>query len=249
MIKIEKSRIYQFTNAMHLKFLSAIVTLIAKFDVHVSKLGVMFDRLRAGVEKEESCYKVVQKSDISELKAESDNARDDIVAGIKNVLKSALHHFDVNVREAANRLKIVFDTYNRPKTIINQPYDVETVSINNLLTEWENKYAADLEITGLVSWVKELRERNDAFDRLTRNYSEQLSEKTLLRPKEVRHETDEIYKQIILLLNAGMIKEGEAEYETLVKELNVIILHYNNLLAQHLGRIEAEKIRQLKSEK
>jgi hypothetical protein len=251
MLKIEKTKNYQYTNALHLQFFIALVTLIKKFGVNILKIGALFDKICSAIEKEESAYKVIRKSDISNLKAESDHVRDDIVVGIKKLLESALHHFDAAIREAAYRLKIVFDTYDNPTPLIHLSYDAETLSINNMLQEWENKYMADLEILGLITWVKELRDRNNAFDELTKRYSEQLAEKTPLRPKEVRRETDELYKQIILVINANIIMEteenenvkndGESAFAPFVNELNVLIKHYNDLLAQHLGRLEAKK--------
>jgi hypothetical protein len=251
MLKIEKAKYYQYTNALHLQFFIALIALIKKFGVNTLKIGALFDRICNSVEKEESSHKVIRQSDISNLKAESDHTRDDIVVGIKKLLESALHHFDAAVLEAAYRLKIIFDAYDNPTPIIHQSYDAETVSINNLLQEWENKYMSDLEITGLVPWVKELKERNNAFDELTKRYSEQLAEKTSLRPKEARRETDEFYKQIILVVGANIVMEkeenenvkngGESAFAPFVNELNVLIKHYNDLLAQHHGRLEAKK--------
>lgn len=254
-IKVEKSRIYQYTNALHLQFFVALLSLIRKFGADILKIGGLFDRICACVEQEEDCYKIVRKSDISALKADSDRARDDIVAGIKKLLDGALLHFDVNVKQAAYRLKIVFDTYNQPTPILALPYDAETVSINNLLQEWENNYSSDLEITGLLPWVYELKERNNTFDELTRRYSQQLAEKTTLRPKDARSETDAYFKQIILVINANIIteeiadnKEEESVFAPFVSELNVLIKHYNDLLAQHIGRLEAKKEKDKNSE-
>jgi hypothetical protein len=248
---IEKAKNYQYTNALHLQFFIALLILIRKFGANILKISSLFEKIAKSIEQEESCYKIVYKSDISQLKAESDHARDDIVAGIKKLLESSLHHFNLLIREAAYRLKIVFDTYDRPNTIINLPYDAETVSINNLIQEWETKYMPDLETIGLVPWVKELRERNNAFDELTKRYSEQLAEKTSLRPKEIRQQTDELYKQIILVISANIVMEAEENeekgieeesiYAPFVNELNVLIKHYNDLLAQHLGRLKAKK--------
>jgi hypothetical protein len=255
---IEKAKNYQFTNALHLQFFIALLILIRKFGANVLKISSLFEKICKSVEQEESGYKIIYKSDLSHLKAESDHARDKILSGIKKLLESALLHYDAAIYEAAYRLQIVFDAFDRPTTIINLPYDAETVSINNLIQEWESKYMSDLEITGLVPWVQELRKRNDAFDELTKRYSEQLAEKPSLRPKETRRKTDELYKQIILVINANIVVEKEEQeekgideesiYAPFVNELNVLIKHYNDLLAQHLGRLEAKKEKEKENE-
>ncbi|MDR0604351.1 MAG: DUF6261 family protein [Bacteroidales bacterium] len=252
MSEIGKAKNYKYTDALHLQFFIALLNLIRQFGVNVLKIGVLFDKICKSVEQEESCFKIIRKSDISNLKAESDHARDDIMAGIKKLLESALHHFDLKIREAAYRLKIVLDTFDHPTTIINLPYDAETVTVNKLLHEWESKYMSDLEITGLIPWVKELRERNNAFDELTKQYSGQLAEKTPLRPKEVRRETDKLYKRIVLVINANVVvaeENGEEPiYDPFVNELNVLIKHYNDLYAQHIGRLEAKKEKEKEEE-
>jgi hypothetical protein len=238
------------SNGLHLQFFVALVDLIKKFPFIASKIGVLFDILRECIEKEDISYKVIRKSNISELKAEKDRSRDDIVVAIKNMLKSVLLHFDEKVRDAARRLKIVFDTYDKPTPIIKLPYDAETIAINNLVHDFENKYAADIQLTGLTEWVRELAVRNNDFIQLTVSYNEQLSEKTPLRPKETRQATDDAYKDIVTAIEGLIVLEMKekslkdetlSEYYPFVVELNNLITHYNNQIAQHLGRIHAEK--------
>jgi hypothetical protein len=258
MKRVIKIRNYQMLHGSHLQFFVTFVALVKKFGFIMQKIGVLFDILCACVEKEDISYKVIHKSSISELKTEKDRARDDIVAAIKNILKSMLLHFDENVREAAKRLKIVLDTYDKPTPIIKLPYDIETAAINNLLQEFENKYAADVQLTGLTEWVKELTVRNKDFEQLTMSYNEQVTEKTTLRPKETRQATDDAYKDIITAIEGLMVLEikeknlkedSESEYYPFVSELNNLIIHYNNQVAQHLGRIHAEKEKEKEKEK
>jgi hypothetical protein len=236
---------YLATNALHLGFFIELVNLIMKFGVDVLKVLVPFEVLRACVAKEDLCYKVVRKSNISALKEKSDHARDMIILSIKDIIKSALRHFDENICEAAKRLKILFDAHDNPQPIIKLPYDAETAAIKNLLQDLEGKFAADVEITGLTTWVKELRKRNDDFEELAKAYNEQQSEKPLYRPKEVRKETDQAYQDLLTVIKGNIIDEadgkGEALYTPFITELNTLVKHYNDLIAQHIGRVHAEK--------
>ncbi|MDR0604932.1 MAG: DUF6261 family protein, partial [Bacteroidales bacterium] len=241
---------YRMPHGLHLQFFVAFITLVKKFEVLIPKLGVLFDMLQEYVEKEDTSYKVVRKSDISEQKAEKDRLRDDIVVAIKNMLKSFLFHFDERVRDAAKRVKIIFDNYNKPTPIIKLPYDAETIAINNFIQELENKYAADIQLLGLTDWINELTVRNAAFEQLTISYNEQLSEKTPLRPKETRQATDDAYKDIITVIEGTVVLEmkekglkdiTESEYYPFISELNNLITHYNIQIARHIGRLLAEK--------
>jgi hypothetical protein len=145
------------------------------------------------------------------------------------------------VKEAAKRLKIVLDTYNSPRTLTDLPYDAETAAVFNLLQEFEGKYAADIQLTGLAGWITELRARNEAFDRLAKACNEQKAAKPPFSMKDARSATDKAYKNIVLVINALIVMEGETEYAPFVTEQNELIKHYSDLIAQHRGRNKAKK--------
>jgi hypothetical protein len=248
MIRIEKVRNYRLSNVLHLQFFVALMNLIRKFTPEVLKISVFSERLRTCIEREELCFKLIHKSDLSILKANKDQLRDDVVVGIRNRLKSDLLHFDPLVCEAAYRLMLLLERYNKPIPLINLPYDAETAAINNMLQELVKKYAADVKTTGLETWIEELRVRNNAFDQVAIAYNEQQSEKPPFLPKEVRRETDAVYKDIVLVISAAIVSEGDEAYSPFVTELNTLIKHYNDLLMQHLGRVRAKKEKEKKKQ-
>jgi hypothetical protein len=229
------------TQALHLQFAGEAKGLIEKYDPSVLKIVPQFEEFRISVEKEDLCYKIIRKSDLSEAKENADQERDTLIVGINDSVRAALRHFSPAVNEAAKRLKILLDAYNTPKPLQDLPYDAETVAVNNLLQEFDGKYSADVQITGLTSWVAELRQRNDKFDRLAKAYNEQQAAKPLFKFKDVRYETDKAYKKIVLVVNAMVVMEGEYVYAPFITELNALIKHYNDLIAQHIGRNSAKK--------
>jgi hypothetical protein len=240
-MKIRIINIKRLSQSLHLQFVSEVKSLIEKFNSLVSKIASQYEVFRASVEKEDLCYKIIRKSDLSETKEKADQARDAVITGVNEAVRTALRHFDPSVSEAAKRLKIVLDAYNMPKTLTDLPYDAETVAVVNLLQEFDGKYAADVQTTGLTNWVAELRARNEAFDRLAKAYNEQQAAKPPFRMKDARNETDEAYRNIVLVINALTVMEGETEYAPFVTELNELIKHYSDLLAQHEGRNKAKK--------
>jgi hypothetical protein len=221
-MKIKNIRIYFLSNILHLQFMVAALGLTDKFSVIRMKLNELISVFRASIKKEELSYKVIRKSDISDLKAERDRVRDELVIGMRDLLKSSLHHFDVNVRNAAHRVKIVFDAYNSPIPLQDLSYDAETGAINNLLQDLEMKDMQDVEIIGMKKWISELHIRNDAFDQLATSYYEQQSDKPLFTAQEARKETDKAYDDIVAAITGLMVldKENLSEYEDFVKELN-----------------------------
>jgi hypothetical protein len=240
-MKIESINSQHLTNAFHLQFANETKSKIEKFNPVVLKIGPQYELLCTSIEKEDLCYKVIRKSDLSESKENADQARDAVVKGINEGVRTAVRHFDPAVSAAGKRLKIVLDTYNTPKSLTILPYDAETVAIANLLQEFEGNYAADVQAAGLTKWVAELHRRNDEFDRLAKNYLEKRATKPPFRMIDARNETDEAYKNIVLVINALIVMEGETAYAPFVTEQNELIKHYSDLIAQHLGRNKAKK--------
>jgi hypothetical protein len=251
--EIDSIRPGQMSNASRLKFFAEVLRIILKFNVVLVKINKLYNVLRDCVDKEDIYFKTIRKSNISALKKKNDKERDALLVGINEALRTALRHFDEMVREAAQRLKIVFDTYNNPKPIKDMPYDEETVAINNLLRELDNKYVDDMQTTALTPWIEKLRNSNNAFDKLITVYTEQQAEKPSLDPKEIRKATDKAYQDVIIAIEAFILLEEDdetkKEYESFLTEFNTLIKHYNDLIAQHLGRIQAEKEREEEKEK
>jgi hypothetical protein len=241
MIKIGSINSQHLTQALHLQFVTDTRGLVRKFDPAALKIVPQYEVFSAKVDQEDSCYKIVQKSDLSESKKDADEARGSIITGINEYVKANLRHFDPTVCEAAKRLKILLDAYNMPTPLIELPYDAETAAAANLIQEFEGKYAADVQTTGLTTWVAQLRERNNAFDRLAKAYNEQKAAKPPVRMKDARNETDAAYKDIVLVVNALIVMEGATAYAPFVTEQNELIKHYNDLIAQHRGRNKAKQ--------
>jgi hypothetical protein len=241
-MKIENIHSQHLTQALHLQFAGEAKGLMEKFNPSTLKIAPQYEGFSASVDKEDLCYKIIRKSDLSETKENADQERDAIIVGLNDGVRTALRHFTPTVSEAAKRLKIVLDACNTPKPLQDLPYDAETLAVNNLLQEFDGRYLADVRAAGFTAWVAELRRRNDKFDRLAKAYNEQQAAKPPFRMKDVRHETDEAYKKVVLVVNALTVMEGEAAYAPFITELNTLIKHYNDLSKQHLGRNRAKTI-------
>jgi hypothetical protein len=240
-MKIEKIHSNHLSHALHLQFAGEAKELIEKHDPNTLRVAPQFDVFRVAVEREDLCYKIIRKSELSAEKEECDHRRDAILVGINDALRAALRHFDGGVTAAAKRLKVLIAGYNQPKPIGDLPYDAETATIVNLLQELNGKYAADVQITGLTHWVAELESRNNEFERLAKAYNEQTAEKPPFKIKDVRKEVDAASNNILHVLNAWIITEGEAAYTAFATEINTLTKHYNDLLAQHIGRNKARE--------
>jgi len=126
---------------------------------------------------------------------------------------AALIHFNIEVREAAKRLKIVFDTYgNIAKKSLNE----QTSATYNILQELEGQYATDAAKVGLTPWIAEL----------VRNRVDEGSVKVDIVLRKARIQLDEKYHAIVERINALAVVEGVENYEAFIRKLNINIAKY-----------------------
>jgi len=176
---------------------------------------------------------VILKSGFTIVIEDADITRNTTFRGLKGAVKSATKHFSAETKQAAGRVKLVFDHYGN---VTKKNYNEETAAINSLITDLNNDHAADVATLGIADWLTELKANNDAFDALMKSrYSEEAS-KTQLRMKEVRKEVDKAYTTIVDRINALIIVNGARGYTAFVNELNERVDKYNLIIAQREGR-------------
>jgi hypothetical protein len=210
---------------------------IGKFDFILAKISDLIKILADCLEKEDQCYKVIRKSFLSQIKEIIDNARDTLIIGIKHLIKAGLRHFDKKKQEAAQRLKIVFDEYDKPVSITELSFDAATVTINNLLRELNGNYVSDVQELELGPWLAELQAKNDEFENAVKSRNVEISEKPDLHSVDIRKESDKAYKDIVTYINSLIVIDKETSYDQLVTELNTVIKRYNDIYARHIGSL------------
>jgi hypothetical protein len=228
-MKIDKITPLHLRNDAHFQFFTEFRDLFV--DEKAAKLGVkpLFDEWLELFAREDEALKKIVKSEFTSKIHEADKARDEIFTGMTDINKGSLKHYDEKAREAAERLKILFDTYGKiDKKTLNE----QTGAVTNILQELKGQYAADAAAVGIDGWVEELQTRNIALETLIKERFDEAASKTDIVVKDARAEVDKQYKAITERINALIIVEGPEKYEEFVKTLNVIIAKY----AAGLGR-------------
>ena len=175
----------------------------------------------------------IQKSAITAQIQDADRARDEIYLGMVETSNAALKHFGEEVRGAAARLKILFDTYG---DVNRKPLNEQTSAVYNILQELKGKYAPDTALVGISSWVSELEARNNAFADLMRERFDETASRTDIVLKESRAEVDNAYFAIRERVNALAIVEGLSVYESFIRTFNAVIAKYALLAKPRGGR-------------
>ena len=234
---IRKIDTEHFRNKTHFEFMSEMNGLFVSFPVNSAKISEKFGKFAALLADEDVAVITVRKYENTDAIAQVDADRDNTFRGIRNLLQAALRDFEPHVKEAAERLKIVFDTYGNVPRL---DYDEETTAINNLMQELDAR-PSDLNATAIARWTEELRRLNGELHTLmTARYSEE-AQRSQLQMRKVRKEIDKVYDEIVYLLEAAAALGDSTAYTPLFNEMNARITRNANILAQEKGRREKGK--------
>lgn len=239
-MKISKIDLNNLRNDAHFQFHTEFRDLAEKHGAETLKAKPQFDAYLPLYGKTDEALKKIVKSEFTAKIHEADRARDEVFAGMAEINSGMCKHFVKNTAEAAQRLKIIFDTYgNIAKKTLNE----ETSAIYNFLQELRSdKYAGDTADAGLTAWADELENRNTALELLMRKRFDETAHRSDVVLKEARAELDKAYHSITERIDALAIVEGSADYETFIKTLNAVIAKYAVKLRRHRhSNAEAEQ--------
>ena len=232
-MKIETFYRKNLRNDEHFQFNTEFRDLVTKEGAQNLKVAAQFDAYLPLYNKEDEGIKRVSKSLLTGKIHEADKARDDIYSGMVEINGGSLKHYNQTVSEAAQKLKILFDTYG---DVSKKPLNEQTSAVYNILQELRGDYLAAANTVGISGWADELETRNAAFAALVKERFDESAAKTDVIVKTARVELDAAYDAIVERINAFVVIEGAAAYERFVKTLNTIISKYAAILNARLGR-------------
>ena len=227
-MKINPITLNRLRNDANFQFHTEFKELAEKLNPEALKIKPQFEAYLPLYDKVDLALKKIAKSSITEQIQEAYKARDNIWKGLVETNTTALRHFSNEVREAAKRLKIVFDTYGN---IAIKSLHEQTSATYNILQDLESgKYAPDVAKVGLGEWVAELKRLNTAFAELMRERVDEGSLKVDIVLKKARVHLDEAYYSIVERINAFVVIEGAASYEPFIRKMNINISKFSLLM-------------------
>ncbi len=232
-MELNALKLKDLRNEEHSQFNLDFTMLVTQYTPAALGIELKYPAYQAAFAMETQALNVVQGSVITDELFVADSERDNTASGLTGTIKSALNHFNPEVRAAASRLKLLLDTYGNLAT---KPYDQETAAITKLVSELEGSYAADVATLGVGGWVAELKARNNAFDSLKNIRYDENGAKPQQNLKLARQETDLAYRAIVKRINALIEVNGDTVYSGFVTAVNQRVEHYQLVLAQRQGR-------------
>ena len=231
---IQKFDLHSQRNAGHYQFQTDFNSTIIKYTPQA--LGIVDDYAAylPLLDDEGVALVAITKSATTEELDGADKNRDFTFRGTADKVTNSLNHFNPEVREAARRVKVIFDAYGN---LVPKPDDEESGLISSLIADLRTKMPTEIVALAIVDWLAELERQNKVFIVLEATRNSEDAKKSDLRMKQVRVVVDAAYTKIVKRINALIIVNGEAPYTEFVKELNVRIGRAQDAIAQSKARV------------
>lgn len=213
----------RMNNGAHFLFVDHIAGR-AEADTKVQpKVTALITALRTAVEQENVDLKLSQKSLLTDDISAADSLRDSLYSGYKKAV-SGFRNFPVdNFKQAAAVLwQHIIDYAIDPQMQL----DRETGLLINFITDLEGKYASQITTLSLTPFVTGLKDANEKVSTLTASRMDEQMGRIVGALKASRKASDEAYRNLVKMVNALAMVEGDADYTAFIDYVNTEIAHY-----------------------
>jgi hypothetical protein len=239
-MKLKKIHTSHLRNDAYFQFHTEFRDLVTRHGAKTLKIEERFNELYLPLYgKLDDVLKKIRKSALTDKILEADAARDDMCAGIYEISRAYLRHFDEDTRDAAKRLKILFDTYGN---ITKKPLNEQTSAVYNLLQELEGKYAQDAQKIKIDEWVSKLKWSNENFESIVKERFDESGSKTNVAVKDVRKDLDEVYKSLRDMINVFQMLDTSNSYDPFINTFNAVVAKYNTTSGRKSGSTQPTEI-------
>ncbi len=215
-------------NAEHLAFMNDLLLLLN--ETKFPELNELTIKLAEGVKDEKLSQKEIKKSEYTEQLIKLDELRDTIYQGLVFRLKSELCSLNENVKTAAQKIKLVTDTYGN---FVNYNYQKETAEIQNFIEELQlAQYSDAITLTGLSEWVGWLDNINKEFLEAYTARRDEYASRLKLNTRDIRISNDLIFKEMKKIISAMEILQPSDELTLFISKIDTSIDKWNNILNQ-----------------
>ena len=210
-------------NGAHYMFMYRVSTRASEIEIIGQKMPDYLSSLQAAVVAEDKCLVLSQKSLLSDKLKEADKLRDQYYRSLKKAVNSSEGIPVPAIQEAAIILSQLIKDYRiDPKMQL----DKETGLLMNLLDDLMGKNKTQVEALGLLPLVEELKKANDEVIEVTTQRMDESLKTAVGALKTARTATDEAYRDLVKMINAYALVEGDTAYAGFIDYLNAEIVHY-----------------------
>ena len=213
----------RLNNGAHFEYVSMVLTSLQSQTAVKQKVADLAAAFASAVEAEDAVLKVSTKSLITDDLAQADQDRDTFYAGYKKAVEGFLHMPIADMAQAAKVLNQHIKDY---RINTQAQIDKETGLLANFIADLEGKYAAQVATLGLSVFVTHMKEANERVRTLIRQRVNERMGITVGALKAARVNTDAAYHNLVQMVNALALVNGDADYAAFIDYVNAEITRY-----------------------
>jgi hypothetical protein len=221
-------------NDAHVEFNKLLDALFVKYGPEALGIVALYAIFKALLEEEVAALDAITRSKLTEIIDRLDLERDSYWRGLVTTVRGYLRHFDPGKREAAHQLMVIFDHYG---DVAHRGIEAETADIEAIHTELlKPENFVHVAALGLGDWLGNLVQTNrNLEEQLKMRYAE-IGKRPDLHMRGLRTREDRTVHDIFDRVESLVNVNGEADYKAFLSELNAVMEHEKELLAQEAGR-------------
>jgi hypothetical protein len=196
--------------------------------VTAAKLGIIkfYPAYIAALDAEFKAIDIEQGSKYTKTITEADVYRDQLYKSFVLALKAGKLSFDAEVQTACNNiLRIVEQVGDMRK----QNYNQESETLKSLITQLKTNYATDITKSKCTEILDKLEESNNQFIEHFGVRAQDVALRTSGDVSLTRKPLDEIYHNIVDVINSLVLLNGDDDYSTFIDKVNYLV-DYNNTM-------------------
>ena len=223
MKEIKGINIRRMNNGAHYSFVNNILTRAADNAAALTRVESLVAALREAFAAEEEALRISQKSMLTDDIAEADRNRDMLYSGYRKAVRS---YSSMPVEEMAKAAKVLLQHINDYSIRTNYQLDRESGLMISFLEDLEGKYAGEVEVLGLTTFVTRLKEANERVYTLTLRRTIEKAGVKVGALKAARLATDGAYRALIKMVNALALVFGDTDLAPFIDGCNAEIARY-----------------------
>lgn len=165
-----------------------------------------------------------------------DEERDDLYSGFTGTVNNAKKSPIAAQREAAEQIAEPIKRYDVDAS---GEYEQQTMRTEQLCNDLLTNFQSQLTALNLTAWVEALRAKNQEFQAAMNARTNDQAGYVPSELTQLRRQMIAAYRNFVKMLNVVLLYEGDAEYATVVDQLNAEVRHYKQIIARKGGTTSA----------
>ena len=221
--KIDSIYLGKMPNGAHFIYMEMTIERIEEDETVKAKIAAELAALKSAFQVEDDCLKISQKNALTDRIDSADTRRDGYYSGYKGTVKGFLKLPAGEMLDAAQDLDQHMTDY---KIDTRAQLDRQTGMMTNFIADLETRFATQVELLGLGTFVTNMKEANDEVRALLKERDTANASKETGAMKAARQATDNAYRAAIEKVNAYALIEGPTDYQAFIDGMNAQIARY-----------------------